>query len=65
MKIKFNEDKEYTEKIRQAVLKKGGYCPCRLQKTEQNYCMCEEFRLQIADENFEGFCHCKLYYKEK
>jgi len=27
--------------------------------------MCKEFRDQIADENFEGYCHCLLYYKEK
>jgi hypothetical protein len=27
--------------------------------------MCEEFRAQIADKDFEGFCHCRLYYKEK
>ena len=27
--------------------------------------MCREFREQIRDPNFEGFCHCMLYYKEK
>jgi hypothetical protein len=27
--------------------------------------MCEEFKAQINDPNFEGFCHCKLYYKSK
>jgi hypothetical protein len=27
--------------------------------------MCAEFRHQIADPDFEGFCHCYLYYKEK
>lgn len=27
--------------------------------------MCKEFREQIKDENFEGFCHCMLYYKSK
>ena len=25
----------------------------------------EEFKAQIADPNFEGYCHCLLYYKEK
>ena len=27
--------------------------------------MCEEFRNQIKDPDFEGYCHCMLYYKEK
>ena len=43
----------------------GGYCPCRLARTEENKCMCKEFKDQIADPNFEGYCHCRLYYKEK
>lgn len=51
--------------MRQALIKKGGYCPCRVQKTEDNVCMCREFREQIADPEFEGYCHCMLYYKEK
>ena len=38
---------------------------CRLQKIEDNVCMCKEFRDQIADPEFEGYCHCRLYYKEK
>ena len=25
--------------------------------------MCKEFRDQMKDPNFEGFCHCLLYYK--
>jgi len=27
--------------------------------------MCKEFRDQIKDPDFEGYCHCFLYYKEK
>jgi hypothetical protein len=27
--------------------------------------MCEEFKAQIADPEFEGYCHCMLYYKSK
>jgi len=30
-----------------------------------NKCMCKEFRDQIADPNFEGYCYCGLYYKSK
>ena len=25
--------------------------------------MCQEFKDQIADHNFEGYSHCMLYYK--
>ena len=50
----------------QAGLKaKDGYCPCRLPKKEEYKCICEEFRQQIADPDFEGYCHCMLYYKSK
>ena len=65
MKIIFNEDKKIVEAIRKGLIKKQGYCPCRLQKIDENICMCKEFRDQIADPNFEGYCHCMLYYKEK
>lgn len=65
MRIIFNEDEKITNALRNAVKKKDGYCPCRVDKVEDNYCMCKEFRDQIADPNFEGYCHCRLYYKEK
>ena len=65
MKVYFNPDEKITNALRNAVKKKDGYCPCRLDKVEDNYCMCKEFREQIDDPNFEGFCHCRLYYKEK
>ena len=65
MKIRYNENEAVVEKIRQGLLKKEGYCPCRLERTEDNRCMCKEFREQIADPDFEGYCHCMLYYKEK
>ncbi len=64
-KIRLNEDKEVVNKIREGLKAKGGYCPCRVFKTEEYKCMCKEFRDQIADPNFEGYCHCLLYYKER
>ncbi len=64
MKISLNEDAALVARIREGILKKGGYCPCRVAKTEDNICMCREFREQIADPTFEGYCHCQLYYKE-
>ena len=65
MAIRLNEDKELVARIREGLKMKEGYCPCRLEKTEDNKCMCKDFRDQIADPEFEGYCHCLLYYKEK
>ena len=65
MKIVENPDKKIADKIKEGLKKNDGYCPCRIGKSEKNKCMCEEFKKQIADENFEGFCHCMLYYKYK
>jgi len=65
MGIRLNEDKEVVAMIREGLKAKGGYCPCRLQRTEENKCICKEFRDQMADPNFEGYCHCRLYYKFK
>ena len=65
MKIRFNEDKELVKSLQEALKARGGYCPCRLEMIDDNKCMCKEFRDQIKDENFEGYCHCRLYFKEK
>lgn len=65
MAVRLNEDAEVVKMIREGLKAKEGYCPCRLEKTPENKCMCEEFRSQIKDPNFEGYCHCRLYYKEK
>ena len=65
MAIRLNENAEIVARVKEGLQKKGGYCPCRLQKTEENKCMCKEFREQIADPDFEGYCHCLLYYKSK
>lgn len=60
MRIKVTDDIELKEKIRQALKDNNGYCPCRLEKTEDTKCMCKEFRKQEY-----GTCHCGLYVKEK
>ena len=65
MAIKLNENKEIVQKIKEGLKAKGGYCPCRLEKSEENKCICKEFKDQINDPDFEGFCHCMLYYKTK
>ena len=64
MAVRLNEDKHMVEAIREGLNRTGGYCPCRLQRTEENKCMCAEFRAQIEDPDFTGYCHCMLYYKD-
>lgn len=64
-KVRYNENPALVEKIRNALKKTGGHCPCRLQRTPDTVCICKEFRDQIADPEFEGYCYCKLFYKEK
>ena len=65
MKITENPDTEITKAVKEGLRKKGGYCPCRIERTPDTKCMCKEFRDQIKDPEFEGFCHCMLYYKSK
>lgn len=65
MKITLNPDAELVRTVKEGLRQKGGYCPCRLERSEDTRCMCREFREQIADPEFEGFCHCMLYYKSK
>ena len=65
MAVKLNENKEIVASVREGLKKTGGYCPCRLEKSEDTKCICKEFREQMADPDFEGYCHCMLYYKTK
>ena len=65
MSVKVNPNKEIADLVKQGLKETGGYCPCRRERTEDTKCMCREFRDQIADTDFEGFCHCQLYYKSK
>ena len=63
MKVILNPDEEAVKLVREGLKRTGGYCPCRTFRTEDYKCMCKEFKDQIADPDFEGFCHCMLYYK--
>ena len=65
MSISLNPNKEVVEIVKKGLKARGGYCPCRLEISEDNKCICKEFRQQMADPDFEGFCHCMLYYKSK
>ncbi|MBQ2738102.1 MAG: ferredoxin thioredoxin reductase catalytic beta chain [Clostridia bacterium] len=64
-KIRLNEDETVVRMIKEGLGARGGYCPCRLEINDDNKCICKEFKEQIADPDFEGYCHCMLYYKEK
>lgn len=63
MAVRLNENEEIVRTVREGLERTGGYCPCRRERTEENKCMCLEFREQIKDKSFEGYCHCMLYYK--
>ncbi len=63
MAVRFNENKEIVDMIREGLKETGGYCPCRVERIQENKCICQEFKAQIADPEFEGYCHCMLYYK--
>lgn len=63
--VRLTDNREYAEKLHAVMKSNGGFCPCRLQHTEENRCICSEFQAQMSDPEFEGFCHCKLFYKER
>lgn len=65
MKVEFNKDRNVVEAVQEGLKRTGGYCPCKRDRVEANKCMCEEFRNQIKDPTFEGYCHCMLYHKTK
>lgn len=60
MRIILNPDNELVEEINKKLKENNGYCPCRLEKIEDNKCMCKEFR-----EQSEGECHCGKFIKLK
>ena len=62
--IRFNHDEELVKDIKKQLTLNGGYCPCRVEHTDDNKCMCKEFREQVKDPSFIGECHCGLYIKE-
>ena len=49
MAIRLNEDQEMVKMVKDGLKRTGGYCPCRLERTEENKCICKEFREQIRD----------------
>lgn len=61
--VRLNKDLEHVRLVQEKVNQNDGYCPCALEKTKDTYCMCKEFRDQLA-RNELGPCHCGLYVIE-
>ena len=62
-KVVLNSDEKIVKVVRDGLIRKGGYCPCRLPKNPEFFCPCDEFKGQLADQEFHGLCHCRLYMK--
>ncbi len=65
MKVTLNTNEAVVKAVKEGLERTGGYCPCRTQRTDEFKCICKEFKEQIADPDFEGYCHCLLYYKSR
>ena len=62
-RVVLNSDEKIVKVVRDGLIRKGGYCPCRLPKNPEFFCPCDEFKGQLADKEFHGLCHCRLYLK--
>ena len=62
-KVVLNPDGKLVKAVREGVVRKGGFCPCRLPKLPEFFCPCDEFKGQLADPSYHGLCHCRLYLK--
>ena len=61
--IKYNTEAKVVEAVLKGLVRKEGFCPCRLPKLPEFYCPCDEFKGQMADPDYHGLCHCRLYMK--
>ena len=61
--VVLNRDEKIVKVVRDGLVRKGGYCPCRLPKLPEFFCPCDEFKAQLADPHDHGLCHCRLYVK--
>ena len=62
-RVTLNPDGKLVKAVREGIVRKGGYCPCRLPRNPEFFCPCDEFKGQLADPAFHGLCHCRLYLK--
>ena len=61
--IRESDDARIVAAVRAGLIRKEGFCPCRLPKLPEFFCPCDEFKGQMADPAFHGLCHCRLYLK--
>ena len=61
--VTVNPDEKLAKTVREGIVRKGGFCPCRLPKLPEFFCPCDEFKAQLADPAYHGLCHCRLYLK--
>lgn len=61
--VRESDDSKIVAAVRAGLVRKGGYCPCRLPKLPEFFCPCDEFKGQLADPAYKGLCHCRLYLK--
>lgn len=61
--VTLNPDARLAGLVRQGVVRKNAFCPCRLQKLPEYFCPCDEFKGQLRDPQYHGLCHCRLYLK--
>ena len=40
-RIRLNEDPEVVKTVREGLAARGGYCPCRVERTEEYKCICQ------------------------
>lgn len=51
MRRKFSNDTELVKTIKEGLKQRKGYCPCKVEKIEDNKCPCKEAREERS-------CHC-------
>mgnify|MGYP003328656006 CR=1 FL=1 len=61
--VRLNPEEKLVSAVRAGLRRKEGFCPCRLPKSPEFFCPCDEFKGQLADKEFHGLCHCRLYLK--
>lgn len=60
MSIVINSNKELANEAKRQLKENDGYCPCALEHTIDNKCMCKDFRDKVL-QGYKGECHCGLY----
>lgn len=62
-KVVLNPEEKVVKVVKDGLVRKEGFCPCRLPKLPEFFCPCDEFKGQMADPDYHGLCHCRLFLK--